>query len=1272
MKSCQLALATAATLLSGSWLGAYAQLSGILPGSTDFESINIADAYFSGDADYAIGEDATVENAPSRPANYPFASTRTKVLTINDADANDPLVRNVASTDGASATGTIYADILIKPAVVCAYGSSGLSEPLSGNDKILCYFRETSPGTTNLCVFAKGTAAGDGTPVEIVQSGAEYVLETPQAAGDMSVGNWLRLVVVSYDDVAGIDGETWPGFKLFLGGYGANYLCQTSSHESQFISLLADGTADKATGIAKMAFVGSASIDDFVVSRNDPGVQLEPLQISWPDDLDSISYAIGSDTNSLAGETSPATLMLPAGTVVELIGMIGEYATKTELATVGTDAAISLGDVDIGWYFPRTATAGQDGTSSHPYEISSSGDLMALAAAANAGLGLTASYVQTADIDMSGAGPFAGIGTYNVNPTLGTPFAGTYDGQGHKIRNVDFTQRNYGGVFNQVNGGTIANLTVSNITCSAFSSGEWGGAIVGNAGNGATLHNLVAEGSFGSPSLPGTHNMAGIVIRASRGGATDTIVQNCTNNAAIYGTYTKIGGICAITQMQDGTLTGSVVFDACANNGDITALPNSNGKTPGIDGIAGIIAYTADATTIRNCSNSGTFTSASDSSKIGEVIGKGGCEDKGVLADEGGNSGNASNKLVADRVSNRVAGFTYATVDNGAATTIAAPYTLVKDTTYLLEDNAAPVFELADNGDTIAFNTALGYTLTATGITAAAGLEITSETVGTVTTFTAGPDIHLEPASIELYPNCTNYVYVVGAPAGSTYKVKFGNSKVVSGGYSTTLGWINPKGYDAGTTDITVTVTNDNAQVAQLVCNATVKDVYAVVDGVEYAKADWATAVAAAISSGNVLEIYKSVANVMLSEGDTLRWKYIGTSQSGTGRSVTITAQATTADHMYAISKTTDPATDVTTATCIDNGAPNVEVTKANGTVSYAPGLPANSFVKDATYKILRDFTSERISIAKTGVTIDLNGHKVTFDTGDEQVAITLGNTTGTAGSLTITDTSASGTGSITNSGQVILVGTANTVTIAGGLISSGIDEPVVSTADGGTATITGGSFMNSGSATYLLNCNDNNKGTITVTGGSFQGFNPADNSADGVGTSYVPAGYRSVADSPSAGWFSVSAAPAYPEYIDATDDAIVSAYDTWAATHGADTASAYEKQFMFDVAPATEIAEDALEITAFEQNADGTWTIEVGSSVANLSGTVDGASFRVLNGYLAVTYADTLTGLVTEPEAVNIPLSASGEGKVSVTADIPSAKFFKVKLSLAREAAEP
>ena len=317
---------------------------------------------------------------------------------------------------------------------------------------------------------------------------------------------------------------------------------------------------------------------------------------------------------------------------------------------------------DIGTYFPRTATAGQNGTAAHPYEIADADDLVALKDAVAAGFGRDLCYVQTRDIDMSGAGPYAGVGTYaaDLNAAASVPFIGTYDGGGHRISNVDFTQRNYGGIFNQVKGGTIRNLTVSNITCSAFTGGEWGCSIVGNAGLGATLQGLVAEGSFGTAAKPCTHNVAGIAIRVCGGGANvETLVKDCTNNASLYGTYTKCAGITVLTQDQNGSSDDYVLFDGCVNNGTLTMSAGTyNPVKAGSDGLAGIVGYVSEGTKMRNCTNFGPMSSPLAAAKIGELVG---WAYGNFLIDLGGNSGIAGKAKIGAISSCSVTGFSETT-----------------------------------------------------------------------------------------------------------------------------------------------------------------------------------------------------------------------------------------------------------------------------------------------------------------------------------------------------------------------------------------------------------------------------------------------------------------------------------------------------------------------------------------------------------------------------------------------------------------------------------
>ncbi len=360
---------------------------------------------------------------------------------------------------------------------------------------------------------------------------------------------WYRLTIVSVDET--VNDATIKKFKVYVNGDSV----ATEGGVASFTSRVANSYS-----VTKMTLSGTGKVDNFVARTTDPFV-------------------------------TPASVVAKIGSE-----QFETYAEAlSDALKIGKAVMILDGNVVV------------DGSSDAPYQIPDVASLKALQKAVAAGYGADKCYVQTADIDMTEAGAFAGIGVYAANPTAGTPFTGTYDGGNFKISNVTMTGRNYGGIFNQVNGGTIKNLTVENISTEA-TSGEFGYAIVGNAGNGATLENLTAAGSFLSSKTPATHNAAGIVVRVCGGGENGTLIKNCTNNAAIYGAYTKLGGICAIAQHKVGSTP--VTFQNCSNTGalDISYVNEKEDAT----GFAGILAYSADDAVLEGCSNTGTLTNSGE------------------------------------------------------------------------------------------------------------------------------------------------------------------------------------------------------------------------------------------------------------------------------------------------------------------------------------------------------------------------------------------------------------------------------------------------------------------------------------------------------------------------------------------------------------------------------------------------------------------------------------------------------------------------------------
>ncbi len=137
-----------------------------------------------------------------------------------------------------------------------------------------------------------------------------------------------------------------------------------------------------------------------------------------------------------------------------------------------------------------------------------------------------------------------------------------------------------------------------------------------------------------------------------------------------------------------------------------------------------------------------------------------------------------------------------------------------------------------------------------------------------------------------------------------------------------------------------------------------------------------------------------------------------------------------------------------------------------------------------------------------------------------------------------------------------------------------------------------------------------------------------------------------------------VEAVASYPTYCH-DDAALKTQYDTWKTTYGADSESAYEKQFLLNTDPSTTVADDALQIDSITENATAGWDIVVSTTVTGAA--LSDGSKTTYNGYLLVKAADTLAGLATATP-VAYPVTAVTGGKVSIT--VTSGKFMKVELT--------
>ena len=215
-----------------------------------------------------------------------------------------------------------------------------------------------------------------------------------------------------------------------------------------------------------------------------------------------------------------------------------------------TAMVLALGAI-LGAFEAGAALAG-NGTKAAPYRIGNYAELVAFAAKVNGGE-LSAWAVLTADITASGSA-WTPIGIDDNHS-----YAGTFNGQGHKISNLN-------------------NASVETYTAGLFGfAGP--GAVVGNV-------NLVAA------NIVGTDNVGGIVGYCNSG----VVVENCVVSGSVSGNdySVQVGGIV-------GYARPNTVVRACRANGNFSSSSVSSvGETGGIVGMSyGLID---------NCEASGTVT----------------------------------------------------------------------------------------------------------------------------------------------------------------------------------------------------------------------------------------------------------------------------------------------------------------------------------------------------------------------------------------------------------------------------------------------------------------------------------------------------------------------------------------------------------------------------------------------------------------------------------------------------------------------------------------
>ncbi len=302
-----------------------------------------------------------------------------------------------------------------------------------------------------------------------------------------------------------------------------------------------------------------------------------------------------------------------SGTVANSIGqdadILLDYGVGTTTASIsGTAAKVGVEkEANTATYTTVTAsetiTVTNVESTSSTVTISSLDELVAFRDAVNNGNTYEGQTVTLAgNVDLSTVSDWTPIGNGSRSDSsyTGNAFKGVFDGGNKTISNLTITSGTSSaaiGLFGVVDGGTVKNLTLSDVSINASNNKNAGSAI------GLMVNNATADSITVGGSVSAADGVGGVVGRMTISGT----ISNCTNSANVSGA--AAGGI-----VGKAYYTGTGVemnITNCTNSGTITGTASG--------GAGGIVGFSA--TNVSGCTNSGTITSSAASANLGGIVG---------------------------------------------------------------------------------------------------------------------------------------------------------------------------------------------------------------------------------------------------------------------------------------------------------------------------------------------------------------------------------------------------------------------------------------------------------------------------------------------------------------------------------------------------------------------------------------------------------------------------------------------------------------------------
>lgn len=174
------------------------------------------------------------------------------------------------------------------------------------------------------------------------------------------------------------------------------------------------------------------------------------------------------------------------------------------------------------------------------------------------------------------------------------PFTGTFDGNGHTIKNYTYSTTEedlmHAGLFCRTKNATFKNLTMTDVNISVKSGGNF--AALAAYGQGSTFENITVSGKV---SASGAINSLGGIIGSLNGGS----LTKCTNKADITVTGTTGATAAGVA----GRASANSTLKNCSNSGEVSISgPIEGGRSfcaAGVSNVAG---------TVISCKNTGNVS----------------------------------------------------------------------------------------------------------------------------------------------------------------------------------------------------------------------------------------------------------------------------------------------------------------------------------------------------------------------------------------------------------------------------------------------------------------------------------------------------------------------------------------------------------------------------------------------------------------------------------------------------------------------------------------